>query len=1350
MVTARTMRPGLLLLVIGALARAGLFAAEVPSTGLALTNVRAVLDLSAERAALGLPVELSAAVTLADAASGMVFIQDDSGGIFVSTSRTVPALRRGEIVEVRGRSDAGLHLPAINDAAIQPTGRIRPLKAARPPLPELVQGKFDCEFVEVRGVVRSVGENRGRASLLIETGDGPPIEVTFLGLTRTNLWDATVRVRGVCGLRGMKGGRVLAVILYCWSNESVTVETPGLPDPFAAPASTFTAMRRGERRRVRIDGRITRLGADLVTVQDEAGEELEVEVRRNPLLRHDDRVQVSGVPDESEGRPAFRHVELRAMAPTQTRATNANAEAPLAPVITRLADVRKLGEAAAAEFPVRVRATVTYYDAAHTLFVQDDTAGIYIQPGASRFDVKAGQWLELEGFTHAGDYAPVLRNARVRVLEDSTLPAPKYVLPEILFRGQHDSLRVDVAGVVTSVRAGPGGRAEIELGTTAGRITTHLLLEGTNLPLHLVDADVRVRGVCGSTFNQRRQFTAPVLYVAATNDIIIERPAPADPFAIELQPVSGLLKFDSSATHRAKISGTVTLIHPRENYFCLQDATGGAFVRVSSVAGLRLGNAAEAVGFPVSGGYTPGLMEARFRVLGHGPFLVPRAIGAHEALSGRHDSECVVLKARLLDRFARASNDVLVLKAENVTFEAHLPRGTHDAWMQKLEPRSMLALTGVCVVAVNTSSDPHAFKLLLRTPADVRVLSAPPLWQDDRVRAVALWSLALIITPVIWVALLRRKVREQTAIISAQLTREQDLNDELERKVRERTVALSDANAQLQQAHDGLEARVHKRTAELSHANETLRAEVLERQRSEHALRLSEERFAKAFRCSPVPMAISTMADGHYIDLNDAYAQMLGFTRDEMLGRTSVELGVWVDLDDRLRAIQTMREKRRICDWRLKLHSKSGETRHVLASAEIIVVNGLECLLAILNDETQRVLLEDQLRQAQKMEAVGQLAAGIAHDFNNMLTIIQGHVCLMLATHADAEQAESLREISRTADRAAHLTRQLLTFSRRQPLSPRLWPIDEVVDGMAQMLHRTLGEQVLLDFRCDAPDVTIHADRAMIEQMLLNLAVNARDAMPSGGKLSFATTPVRITDDYVRSRPDARAGEFVRITVSDTGCGMDAATLSRAFEPFFTTKDVGKGTGLGLASVYGSVKQHGGWIEVESCVGVGTTFRIFLPVQPAETTAPEEGKSAPRIPRGHETILLVEDERGVRNLARNVLQRAGYKVLCAEDGVEALTVWREHASRIDLLLTDMVMPNGLNGRELAKHFLNERSDLKVIYTSGYTLELEGGDGALQDGVNFLPKPYAADQLASIVRRCLDAAPSPAAAVPALA
>ncbi|HXG48611.1 MAG TPA: response regulator [Methylomirabilota bacterium] len=389
-------------------------------------------------------------------------------------------------------------------------------------------------------------------------------------------------------------------------------------------------------------------------------------------------------------------------------------------------------------------------------------------------------------------------------------------------------------------------------------------------------------------------------------------------------------------------------------------------------------------------------------------------------------------------------------------------------------------------------------------------------------------------------------------------------------------------------------------------------------------------------------------------------------------------------------------------------------------------------------DITERLSLEAQLRQSQKMESIGQLAAGVAHDFNNILTIIQGHTDRLLAQPGlSGAVLEPLRQVAEAARRASTLTRQLLMFSRKQVMQPRVLEINGILANMTKMLQRLLGDDVALDAQLPAGLPPIEADAGMIEQVVMNLAVNARDAMSKGGRLTLATRETIIDTSSPRSHADARPGRFVCLSVTDTGCGMSPATLERIFEPFFTTKEVGKGTGLGLATVYGIVKQHQGWIEVQSRPEHGTTFHIFLPAtdKPVEA-ATERGPSAQPVSGGQETILLVEDEPVLRELARLILGDYHYRVLEAGTGHEAIRVFEEHGGAIDLLLTDMVMPEGMTGRELADTLRARRPQLKVIFTSGYSADVMGGEGD-RDDIRFLQKPYPPPLLARTVRECLD-------------
>jgi signal transduction histidine kinase/CheY-like chemotaxis protein len=418
----------------------------------------------------------------------------------------------------------------------------------------------------------------------------------------------------------------------------------------------------------------------------------------------------------------------------------------------------------------------------------------------------------------------------------------------------------------------------------------------------------------------------------------------------------------------------------------------------------------------------------------------------------------------------------------------------------------------------------------------------------------------------------------------------------------------------------------------------------------------------------------------------------------------------------------------------VRFRVKSGQLRTALVFMEKITTGETSCCLWITHDMTDRMHLEAQVRHLLKMEAVGRLAAGVAHDFNNLLTVVQGNTEWILVKHAgDDDMMTSLRRIKEATHRAANLTRQLLTFSRKESIVLQALDLNLAVTHATKMFKHLMRADIILKIRF-APDLpVVQADPQMLEQALMNLVVNARDAMAHGGELTLASSPVTIDAAYVASHPEAAVGSFVCLEVSDTGCGMDQATQMRIFEPFFTTKPSGQGTGLGLATVYGIVKQHNGWIEVVSEKGVGTTFKIFIPAQ-------DLARSEPRKREGEKpSILVLEDEPAVLELMGRFLADQGHRVLQASNGIEAMQVWSEHPSEIKLLLTDVRMPVGMSGFDVAENLQALNPRLKVIFVSGFPGESSELDRALERGAMFLAKPCEPDVLGKAINTLMPAA-----------
>jgi PAS domain S-box-containing protein len=512
--------------------------------------------------------------------------------------------------------------------------------------------------------------------------------------------------------------------------------------------------------------------------------------------------------------------------------------------------------------------------------------------------------------------------------------------------------------------------------------------------------------------------------------------------------------------------------------------------------------------------------------------------------------------------------------------------------------------------------------------------------------------------------------------------------------------------------------------------------------RTNTSLALSEERFSKAFNESPFPSAIQSLPDQHIVDVNERLVKVTGLAREELIGHTPGDLLLWEKPEIADRWYEALVCEKLVRDQPAKIRSRDGSLREMLVSLSPVAVNGHPHALLLAQDISERALLERQLRQAQKMEAIGQLAAGVAHDFNNILTVIQGHAGLLKHTlTASNLDTKSLDQISHSAMRAATLVRQLLMFSRKQVMQIRHLDLNELLRNASKMLERLVGEHVTIEFQPEEELPAIFADGSMMEQIAMNLAVNARDAMPNGGHVTIRTSLEFIRREATPLDPEVRNGQFVCLTFSDTGTGMDSQILGRIFEPFFTTKPAGKGTGLGLSTVFGIVRQHRGWLEVDSAPNIGTVFRVYFPAtnQPAERMELAVDTS---LRTGRETVLVAEDEEPLRQMVVDVLKLQGYTVLEAESGRHALDVWEQANRPIDLLLTDMVMPGGVMGGELAERLVKRSPSLKVIYTSGYSPGMAGKDTSLLASLNFLPKPYSIGKLAQFVREVLD---QPAAA-----
>lgn len=540
------------------------------------------------------------------------------------------------------------------------------------------------------------------------------------------------------------------------------------------------------------------------------------------------------------------------------------------------------------------------------------------------------------------------------------------------------------------------------------------------------------------------------------------------------------------------------------------------------------------------------------------------------------------------------------------------------------------------------------------------------------------------------------------------------------------------AEEALQSAHHELELRVEERTAELTRANALLKQEIAERRRAEEALRDSEERYRTLFETSRDVIYI-TAREGEFIDVNQSGLDLFGYTRDEMIGMNARE--IYVDPNDRFAFQREIEQKGAVTDYEVRFRTKDGTRMDCLLTSSVREAKDGTILgyQGIIRDITERKRLEAQLQQAQKMEAIGTLAGGIAHDFNNLLMGIQGNVSLILSD-MDTSQPhyERLKNTEKQIQSGAKLTSHLLGYARKGRYEVKPLSLNQLVEETSETFARTKRE-VTIHHEL-APDLfAVEADPGQVEQVLWNLFINAADAMPSGGELILRTA--NVTDkDMTGKLYDPVPGNYVLLTVTDTGTGMAQDIMERIFDPFFTTKERGRGTGLGLASTYGIVKGHRGYIDVASREGKGTTFKVYLPA--SEKRVYEAFKHLDRLVTGTETILLVDDEEAIRQVGQELLEAMGYNVLLAGNGEEAIELYRKHCDDIDLVLLDIVMPQ-MGGGETYERMKEINPDVKVLLLSGYSIDGEATD-ILQRGCNgFIQKPFTMKELSGRIREIVE-------------
>jgi PAS domain S-box-containing protein len=1243
------------------------------------THVSEIHGLSAAEARRGYPVRLRGVVTFYDPVWRLMFFQGATEGIFVETAEHELDIGAGRLVMLYGYSGPGDFAPVIRQPRFEVLGRAPMPEARRLTRNQLMTGQYDSQWVETRGVVAGITNEPGHLWLEIAAEGG-----TYRAMT-PYFWDqpmpshllgAQVSLRGACGTLFNQNRQFLGIQLYVPGLASVTVEQQPASDPFADPVQSV---------------------ASLMQYRYRAG----------------------------------------------------------------------------AERPVHLAGTVTLNRGTRSFFLQDSTGGILIEASDTPA-LRPGDSVDVLGFPAVGDVSPIVKAARVRKRSSGAglkpLPATAARALASPFSGRLlDATLVQIEARLLSQRAGPEGQVFV---LEEGQVLFDALLPGARTqgpePLQ-PNSLLRLTGVCSVRVDEDRWPRSFRVLLRSSRDLeLLASPPWWNPErtdrALQGVAVAALAVLVWLLTLQMRLRRQTAVLREQfQSEAALQQRYADLFE-----------NASDAVYTADLTGHLTSINRAGERILGY----------SREELAGMHVDHLVApeylgLTREMTARKLRGESpppyeiEVVTKQGQRVAAELNtrlILRDGKPIGIQGVARDSTERKRGEARAAAHAelghrlseaATPEQAARVVLDTADRFFAWDACSLVlrvgeQERFVQAVLVDTLGgrrvdvpapndeSLPTPII-----SRVLREGALLI---------LRDELaasphdllpfgdtERRsaslmfvpIRHGPQVIGVLTFQSYRPHAYTQADLTTLQTLADHCGG-----ALERLRLEAARRESEAR-KSAILESALDCVITLDPQGRILEFNSAAEKAFGRSRAQVTGRFLDDIAFPPNLRQGFReslANGSAGNPASLLNHQVQTTGlrADGTEFPVELSLTRIAGDGAPCFTAVIRDITARLSLEAQLRHAQKLESVGQLAAGVAHDFNNILNVIIGYAGLLLARpRPDPEATEPLREIAAAADRAANLTRQLLTFSRKQIMQPKVLDLSHVMSQLLKMLRRILGEDIALQFSCGGNLPSVRADVGMMEQVVMNLAVNARDAMPQGGQLAISLTSANLGPADVSANPEARPGRFVCLAVADTGCGMDAATINHIFEPFFTTKDVGKGTGLGLASVYGIVKQHDGWIEVSSQPRRGTTFKVFLPAVAAST---EPATATSELPgtQGHgETLLVVEDEPALRDLACHILRRYGYRVLSATNGVEALDLWARHSGEIDLMVTDMVMPGGVGGADLALQAQAQKPRLRVIYTSGYSTEIAQATPLLREGSRFLPKPYTPSTLAAFVRACLD-------------
>ena len=1265
-----------------------------PNTSLSvLRSVIEVRNLTRDQAIQHYPVKVTAMVTHWNPASLDLFVEDETGGIFVAANSPVLPVVVGEWMEITGVSSQGGYNRVISRPEfVRHDKQRQPLLPTSVQISEVLTGKWDCRWVEVTGVVQSI-INKANPLVFWLRSNGQKLQISvtriYPDFDPIELLNAEISVRGVCSTSIKANGELDSVQLLVNGIEDLNLKRKDHFDIEQFPVLKAADLSQGITSNVMdhavcMKGRLVRGPMpDFWRLEDQTGSVL---IRSNEVLRvlEGYETKAAGFLMRTGSGLALEDTILKQYA-VQGRSPTAgatNTSNNLVPIISDIGIMNKMPPVESDKgYPVYIRGIVTVVDAARQQFcLQDDTGGAFIVLPNDIRSIKAGKVVDVYGVTGSGTFMPVVKQTIIRVVGERPMPTPLHLSYADLLSGSHDGRWVSLEGVI---RTSWKDRDYISfiLGVNYQRITVRIpkTLENADLT-SWIDAKARIIGVLDVEPNLLRQPKAFGLLSPDLAQVTIQPLENRTESPLQKIREIGRIRSEKDRAHRVRTQGVITHCALGLGIF-LRDETGSILVRIQpdSIKDLSEGDLVEVAGFIGRGDYAELIEDSTARKLATGQKVRALDASIEDAIKGIHDYDLIRVEGEVINHYDSSQGERIILQTNNAIFEAQLNNHQIDRLGKTFRPSTKLAVIGLCMTETDINGSPRGFRLLVRSEKDIAVVQWPSWWTVNKILWIAAVLVVIATAAFGWVAALKKQVHKQT-----QATKE--------------TLALFEAS--LAQSPSGII---------IAKAPDML------------------IRWA-----NPAALEFCTSHDSNLVGFGLTFAHWQGFRIDGTPYQP-----------DQLPLARAILNKESTCNEEFILRNSMGADRWVSVNAAPIrdekgtVIAGIMVFHDITNRkqaEEDKEHLQEQLLQSQKMESVGRLAGGVAHDFNNMLQVIIGNASLAMDLAPSGDFRNCIDEIHKAAEHSADLTKQLLAFARKQIVSPKVLDLNQAVSQSVNLLRRLIGENIDLVWIPGLNVWPVMMDLTQLDQVLTNLTVNARDAIKETGSITIETSNVVLDENFSHTHAESIPGKYVMLVVSDSGIGMSKDTQAHLFEPFFTTKDLKKGTGLGLATIYGIVKQNNGIINVYSELGKGTTFKIYLPRAEVEFESAEQRKP-PIALHGTESILMIEDEEQVLKFGQRVLSQHGYKVYTAGSPGEALALVSKEKVSIDLMITDVIMPT-MNGKELMQQISEKQPGIKCLFMSGYTANVIAHHGVLDDGIAFLQKPFSVQALTEKVREVL--------------